>query len=101
MRRNAASWPALIQQTIDKWQADEAPRMGASLAYYAVFSMAPLLVIVIAIIGFLYKGDTVGKIQRQIESFVGAGPAKTMAEAIHNVNTFGHGVIATIVSVLI
>jgi membrane protein len=46
----------LIRQTIDEWQRDEAPRMGASLAYYALFSLAPLLVIVIFIIGFVYKG---------------------------------------------
>ncbi len=46
----------LIKQTIKEWQEDEAPRMGASLAYYALFSLAPLLVIVIAIVGFVYKG---------------------------------------------
>ena len=66
-----------------------------------MFSMAPLLVIVIAIIGFVYKGDTVGQIQYQMESLVGAAPAKTIAEAIHNVNTFGHGIVATIISLLV
>jgi len=96
-----AAWATLIKETFDKWQADEAPRMGASLAYYAVFSMAPLLVIVIAIIGFVYRGNTVGDIQYQMESLVGPAPAKTIAEAIHNVNTFGHGVIASIVSVVV
>ena len=35
-------WTAIIKETFDKWQADEAPRLGASLAYYAIFSMAPL-----------------------------------------------------------
>src|SRR5437588_5408076 len=96
-----ARWTTILKETFDKWQADEAPRLGASLAYYAVFSMAPLLVIVIAIIGFVYKGNTVGQIQYQIESLVGAGPARTIAEAIHNASTFGHGIVATIVSVLV
>jgi len=91
----------LIRQTIDEWQRDEAPRMGASLAYYALFSLAPLLVIVIFIIGFVYKGDTVGHIQRQIQSLVGADAAKTIALAIHNAGTFGHGLIATIVSFVV
>jgi len=91
----------LIKQTIDEWQEDEAPRMGASLAYYALFSLAPLLVIVIAIVGFVYEGDTVGQIQRQVQSLVGADAAKTIAMAIHNAATFGHGIIATIVSFVV
>ena len=96
-----ATWTTIIKETFDKWQADEAPRLGASLAYYAIFSMAPLLVIVIAIVGFVYSGNTVGDIQSQMESMVGPAPAKTIAEAIHNVNTFGHGIIATIISVIV
>src|SRR4029450_9021981 len=91
----------LIKQTIKEWQEDEAPRMGASLAYYALFSLAPLLVIVIAIVGFVYKGDTVGQIQGQVQSLVGADAAKTIAVAIHNAGTFGHGVIAPIVSFVV
>jgi len=91
----------LIRQTIDEWQQDEAPRMGASLAYYSLFSLAPLLVIVIFIIGFVYQGDTVGHIQRQIQSLVGADGAKTIAAAIHNAGTLGHGIVATIVSFVV
>jgi len=91
----------LIKQTVDEWQRDEAPRMGASLAYDALFSLAPLLVIVIFIIGFVYKGDTVGHIQRQVQSLVGADAAKTVALAIHNAGAFGHGIIATIVSFVV
>jgi membrane protein len=91
----------LITQTIDEWQKDEAPRMGASLAYYALFSLAPLLVIVIAIVGFVYEGDTIGEIQRQVQSLVGADAAKTIAAAIHNAGTFGHGIIAAVVSFVV
>ena len=91
----------LIKQTVDEWQQDEAPRMGASLAYYALFSLAPLLVIVIFIIGFVYKGDTVGHIQRQVQSLIGSDAARTVALAIHNASAFGHGIIATIVSLAV
>src|SRR5215467_4234694 len=96
----AATWK-LIKLTVDEWQRDEAPRMGASLAYYALFSIAPLLVIVIFVIGFVYKGDTVGQIQRQVQSLVGVDAAKTIAVAIHNAGTFGHGIVATIVSFMV
>jgi membrane protein len=91
----------LIKQTIDEWLADEAPRMGAALAYYAVFSLAPLLVIVVFIVGFLYKGDTVVQIQRQVQSLVGTDAAKTIAAAIHNVSTFDQGIIASIVNFVV
>ena len=91
----------LIKQTIDEWQQDDAPRMGASLAYYALFSLAPLLVIVIFIIGFVYKGDTVGHIQRQVQSLVGPDAARTVALAIHNAGSLGHGIIATIASLVV
>jgi membrane protein len=96
-----ATWVELIKETFDKWQADEAPRLGASLAYYAIFSMAPLLVIVIAIIGFVYKGNTVGEIQNQMESMMGPAPVKAISEVIHSVNTFGHGFMATIMSIIV
>ena len=69
----------LLKQTVDEWQQDEAPRLGAALAYYALFSLAPLLVIVVFIIGFVYKGDTVGHIQRQVQSLVGADAAGKMS----------------------
>jgi len=91
----------LMKQTIDEWQEDEAPRMGASLAYYALFSLTPLLVIVVGIVGFVYKGDTVGQIQRQVQSLVGTDAAKTIAAAIHNAGTFGDGVMATIASCVV
>src|SRR5262245_39359964 len=96
----AVAWE-LIKRTIDEWQQDEAPRMGASLAYYALFSLAPLLVIVVFVIGFVYKGDTVGQIQKQVQSLVGADAARTIALAIHNAGTLGHGIIATVVSFLV
>jgi membrane protein len=65
------------------------------------FSLAPLLVIIIFIIGFVYKGDTVGHIQRQVQSHIGSDAARTVALAIHNASAFGHGIIATIVSLAV
>jgi membrane protein len=92
---------ALIKQTIDEWQEDEAPRMGASLAYYALFSLAPLLVILVVVVGFVYKGDTIDQIQRQVQSLFGADAAKTIAEVIHNASTFDQGIIASIASFVV
>jgi len=91
----------LLRETVDKWQQDEAPRLGASLAYYAVFSMAPLLVIVIAIISFVYRGDTVGQIQWQLQSLFGNQAAETIAQAIKNASTRQSGFFASVTSFIV
>jgi membrane protein len=46
----------LVVETIKEWQEDGASRLAAALAYYTTFSLAPLLVDVIAIAGFLAGG---------------------------------------------
>ncbi|MBF0408448.1 MAG: YihY/virulence factor BrkB family protein [Candidatus Riflebacteria bacterium] len=46
---------SLLNQTFVKWYEDKAPRLGAALAYYTVFSLAPLLIIVIAIAAFAFS----------------------------------------------
>jgi membrane protein len=45
---------ALLKDTATAWSEDKVPRHGAALAYYTVFSIVPLLVVVIAIIGLLF-----------------------------------------------
>ena len=49
-------WP-LVKKSVTSWSDDYAPSMGAALAYYTVFSIAPLLLIVIAIAGLIYGED--------------------------------------------
>jgi membrane protein len=44
----------LVKETFDRWLADRAPSMGAALAFYSAFSVAPLLIIVIAIAGMAF-----------------------------------------------
>jgi membrane protein len=70
----------LLKQTFSDWTEDKAPRLGAALAYYAVFSIPPLIVIVIAAIGLFYKGDVAGAIQTQLAALIGDDAARTMLE---------------------
>ena len=46
-------WPVLKKAAAD-WSHDRAPRLGAALAYYTIFSMVPLLIVIIAIIGLVF-----------------------------------------------
>ena len=54
------AWWAMLKQIANSWLADYAPSMGAALAYYTLFSLAPLLLIVIAVAGLVF-GVEAGK----------------------------------------
>jgi len=62
----------LFTETFSKWQEDKAARLGAALAYYTVFSLAPLLIIVIAIAGLVFGEQAAqGQIVHQMQSLIG------------------------------
>lgn len=54
-----AVWP-LFKQTFNEWLEDKAPQLGAAIAYYTVFSLAPLILVLLAIIGVLFRSDPSG-----------------------------------------
>ena len=62
---------SLLKQTLTEWQEDKAPTLAAALAYYTVFSLAPLLIIVIAIAGLVFGADAAqGQIVAQLQSLI-------------------------------
>ncbi|RYZ29976.1 MAG: YihY/virulence factor BrkB family protein [Chitinophagaceae bacterium] len=80
---------------------DKVTKLSASLAYYTGFSLAPLLVVIIAICGFFFGQDAVqGTIDNQIQSFIGADAAKQIQEMIKNAAVSGKGTMATIIGVV-
>ena len=63
----------LLKQTYSEWLQDQAPQLGAALAYYTVFSLAPLVLLLLAIVGFLFQNDPAGawkKITEQMSYFL-------------------------------
>lgn len=63
---------AICKKTAVAWVDDYAPGMGAAISYYSAFSIAPLLVIVIAIAGYMFGEDALrGALQGQIAGLVG------------------------------
>jgi len=50
----------LLKQTFNEWFEDKAPQLGAALAYYTVFSLAPLILLLLAIVGVLFRNDPSG-----------------------------------------
>src|SRR5438552_956531 len=69
----------LLRDTIREWWADNALRLGAALAYYALFSLAPLLIVAIAIAGVVFEHERAhAQIVAQISGLIG----RDVAEAI-------------------
>ncbi|MGE5607995.1 MAG: YihY/virulence factor BrkB family protein [Bacillota bacterium] len=92
----------LTTQTFSEYSEDRIPRLSASLAYYALFSLAPLLVIAVAVAGFvLGEKAASGELQRQLQNAVGGNLATTIQALIGGASRGGGGVIATLISIII
>ncbi|WP_071191226.1 YihY/virulence factor BrkB family protein [Trichormus sp. NMC-1] len=98
---NFRSIGKLLQETFTEWSEDKASRLAASLAYYTIFSLAPLLIIVIAITGTLFGEEAArGEIVQQIQGLVGKEGAEFIELAIKNASKPEEGNIASIISIL-
>jgi membrane protein len=95
--------PSLLSEIARSWSAHQVSRFAASLAYYTVFSLAPLLTLVIAIAGFVFGKQAVSdQLVAQISGLVGTDGAKAIQVVIANAQTHHTtGVFATITSVAV
>lgn len=91
----------LLKQTYLEWDRHNAPKLGAGLAYYTVLSIAPLLIVVIGVIGlaFGHKAAT-GQIMDQIQGLVGQEGAKAIQTVIANADKPKTGTLATILGLI-
>ncbi len=88
----------LVKRSARAWSSDRAPRLAAALAYYAVFSLAPLLLIAVALAGFVFGEQAArGEIAERIGSTVGESAADVIEELLVNASRPGSGIIATVV----
>ena len=96
---NASS---LLKQTFQEWLEDKAPQLGAALAYYTVFSLAPLILVLLAIIGFLFRDDPAGawnKITQQMSYFLDPSALQVVQNIAQKASQPGKSLIATIIGV--
>ncbi|MGH8001772.1 MAG: YihY/virulence factor BrkB family protein [Brasilonema sp.] len=92
----------LFQETFHEWSKDKASRLAAALSYYTIFSIAPLLIIVIAIAGAVFgEAAAQGAIVGQLKDLVGKDGAGVIQEAIKNASQPKTGTIASIISVVV
>lgn len=91
----------LLKQTFVAWLDDRASHMAAALAFYAFFSIAPLLIIIVAIAGlFMGQEEVRMQISGQIQGLVGTAGAQTVMLAIQNMSKPSSNIIAAAVGLL-
>jgi membrane protein len=95
----SAIWQILKTAIID-WQRHNAPRLGAAIAYYAIFSVAPLLVIAIAIAGSIFGEQAAkGEVFVQMNRFLGnEAAARAIEDLVLNAARPRAGALATVLS---
>src|SRR6266550_5480385 len=93
---------SLLKQTVSEWLEDKAPQLGAALAYYTVFSLAPLVLLLLAIVGFLFQNDPAGawkKITEQMSYFLDKSAIDVVQNIAQKASQPGKGLLATIIGI--
>ncbi|WP_366515705.1 YihY/virulence factor BrkB family protein [Solimonas marina] len=90
-----------MRRTVGAWMDDGASSMGAALAFYTVLSMAPLLLIVITVAGFIFGEDAArGALFEQIAGMVGRDGASAIQAVLASTARSGDGPVSILVGLL-
>lgn len=89
---------SLIRQTFNAWIDDYAPSMGAAIAFYTMFSIAPLLLIIIAVAGHVFGTEAAhGEILAQLEGLLGTESAAMIEGLLREASEPKRGASATVI----
>jgi len=93
----------LLRTTFSQWLEDKAPQLGAALAYYTVFSLAPMMLVLFAIFGLIYGNSEVARreILHQVYSFLDRSSAKAVQDIAASTANPGASLVATVIGIAI
>ncbi len=92
----------ITKKAVASWVDDFAPSMGAAISYYTMFSLAPMLVIVIAVAGAVFGEEAVrGQIVEQASSYIGQEGAQAVQTLIKSASDTKQGLIAGLISIVV
>lgn len=101
MKRLLSAFPNLLKLTYQGWKEDKASRLAAALAYYTIFSLAPMLIIALAVAGLIWQRDVVQTaLMNQIGGLVGAQGADFVAGLLQGASNPREGIWATIIGII-
>ena len=91
--------PGLATATFRSWSDHNAPRLGASLAFYMLLSMAPLLILIVAIVGLVFSASSAQQqVLAQVRAVAGPAGEQTVTMLISSAHHPHSGIVATIVA---
>lgn len=91
----------IFKAAFDSWRRDRAPRLGAALAYYTVFSIPPLLILLIGMAGLVFGRDAVqGRIVSTLRELLGAKGAIAVQDMLRSVTLEHRGITATVIGIV-
>ncbi|KAF5407679.1 MAG: hypothetical protein Udaeo2_22070 [Candidatus Udaeobacter sp.] len=93
---------SLLKQTFQEWLQDKAPQLGAALAFYTVFSLAPLVLVLLAIVGVVFRDDPGGawnKLTQQMSYFLDPSAVQVVQNIAQSASQPGKSTIATIIGI--
>jgi membrane protein len=97
--RPGSPW-AMLKLAVANWLSDQATSISAALAFYSAFSLAPLLVIAVAVVGWVVGAQAADTfVGDQLRSLFGESTAKMVVEAMHSAQRT-QGIWATVVSIV-
>ncbi len=93
----------ILKATASKWSDDKCPTLGAALAYYTVFSLAPLMLVLLAVFGFIYGGSEAArdKITHQLGYFLDRSTVDVVKGIASNAAKPSTGILSTVFGILI
>ncbi len=98
MKLQVKSYLSILKQVAAEFSQDNCMQLAAALAYYSIFSLAPLLIIVIAVVGFIWGEEAArGSLEAQISGLVGAETAGTLQTMVADASKPSSNLWATII----
>ncbi|MEL7035275.1 MAG: YihY/virulence factor BrkB family protein [Cyanobacteria bacterium J06592_8] len=91
---------SLLKETFSEWQQDKVPILAAALSYYMIFSIAPILILVIAVVGFVV-GEQLAQeeVFAQLEEFFGPENATSLRTILQNQFSPSSSITATLIAI--
>lgn len=93
--------PSLLNQSFQEWNRQNATRLGASVAFYSLLSLTPLLLVTVSVVGIVYGQSAAQRdVTQEIQSLVGPAAAKAATGFLQAPQAKTHGIIGTLLGLL-
>jgi len=87
---------SILKETYIEWTEDKGPRLGAALAYYAIFSIPPIMIIALAVLGLVYGDNVSSRLQTELSRLVGDQTSMAILAAIQTTGDGGNAATSLI-----